>query len=50
MKNIFITGGGGYVGSALFDFLKTAKKYGFNTVHNFKKTIALKIKNYIDIF
>ena len=30
------------------NFLKLAQKYGFNTVHNFKKTIALKIKDYIN--
>ena len=29
------------------DFILNAKKYGFNTVHQFKKSIALKIKNYI---
>ena len=29
------------------DFTLNAKKYGFNTVHQFKKSIALKIKNYI---
>ena len=29
-------------------FTSNAKKYGFNTVHNFKKTIALKIRNYIN--
>ena len=29
------------------DFNITANKYGFNSVHKFKKTIALKIKNYI---
>ena len=29
------------------DFTLNAKKYGFNTVHKFKKSIALKIKNYI---
>jgi len=29
-------------------FIKTANKYGFNTVHNFKKTIAIKIRDYIN--
>ena len=29
-------------------FTKTAQKYGFNTVHKFKKYIALKIKNYLN--
>tara|TARA_B100000700_G_C14957960_1_gene814934 strand:- start:232 stop:1488 length:1257 start_codon:yes stop_codon:yes gene_type:complete len=29
-------------------FTKTAKKYGFKTVHQFKKTIAVKIRDYID--
>ena len=29
-------------------FIKTAKNYGFNTVHNFKKNIAMKIKEYIN--
>jgi len=28
-------------------FISNAQKYGFNTVHNFKKTIALKIRDYI---
>jgi hypothetical protein len=30
------------------NFINTAKKYGFNTVHQFKKTIAVKIKDYIN--
>ena len=30
------------------EFTLSAKKYGFNTVHNFKKTIALKIRDYIN--
>ncbi len=29
------------------NFYLTAQKYGFNSVHKFKKAIALKIKNYI---
>ena len=29
-------------------FTKTANKYGFETVHQFKKTIALKIRDYIN--
>ena len=29
------------------DFLNTAKKYGFNSVHEFKKQVANKIKEYI---
>jgi len=29
-------------------FIKTANKYGFNTVHSFKKTIAIKIRDYIN--
>ena len=29
-------------------FIKTAKNYGFDTVHNFKKYIAMKIKEYIN--
>ena len=29
-------------------FIKTAQKYGFKTVHEFKKTIALKIKDYLN--
>lgn len=29
-------------------FIKTAKKYGFNTVHIFKKHIATKIKDYLN--
>jgi len=29
-------------------FTKTANKYGFKTVHQFKKTIALKIRDYIN--
>ena len=28
-------------------FISNAQKYGFSTVHNFKKTIALKIRDYI---
>ncbi len=28
-------------------FTQTAKKYGYNTVHNFKKTIAVKIRDYV---
>ena len=30
------------------NFTNTAEKYGFNTVHKFKKTIALKIREYIN--
>ena len=30
------------------EFTETAQKYGYDTVHNFKKTIALKIREYIN--